>query len=96
MMNVNMNTSRDTNSPRDHPEGVHIIKSDYYSIRYLGDGTADVYLYPEGRVYDIADGRHEYDVDAYVVYDVRVWPGMEESIRANYKAWCEAGTELMF
>ena len=86
--------TRETNSPRDHPEGERVIKSDFYSIRYLGNGTADVYLFPEGRVYDIGDGRREYDVTALLLEGVKVWPGMEESIRAEYQAWCDAAVTL--
>lgn len=86
--------TRETNSPRDHPDRVHTIKSDYYDIRYLGDGTADVYLFPEGRIYDIGDGMHEYDVTALVVSGVVVWPDMEASIRMNYAAWCASGESL--
>lgn len=88
---MSTNPYRDTNMPRDHPEKTHIIRSDYYSVRYLDHETADIFLFPEGRVYDIGDGRREYDVTALVVSGVKVWPGMEESIRAHYKAWCEAG-----
>lgn len=87
--------TRYTNSPRDHPEKVRIIRSDYYSIRDLGNGTADVFLYPEGRIYDIGDGRYEYDVTVLVVPGVAVWPGLEESIRMNYAAWCSAGEPII-
>ena len=86
---------RDTNLPRDAPEKVHIIHSDYYSICYPGDGTADVYLFPEGRIYDIGDGRREYDETAIVVHVDDPWPDMEEDIRARYRAWCEIG-EVIF
>lgn len=94
MMNVNTNAKRDTNSPRDHPERVHIIRSEYYHICYPGDGTADVFLYPEGRVYDIGDGRHEYDVTAFVVRGVHVWSGLEDFIRANYEMLCTIGEPI--
>lgn len=86
-------SNRDTNMPRDHPETVHIIHSDYYSIHFISDDEADVFLLPEARIYDIEDGRHEYDATCYVVR-VKPWPGMEDSIRANYRAWCEIGEEL--
>ncbi len=82
---------RDTNSPRDHPERVHVIKSDYYIVRYLDCEAADIFLFPEGRVYDIGDGRHEYDVTAFVVHGVHVWPGLEDFIRANYQMLCALG-----
>lgn len=85
---------RDTNSPRDHPERVHIIRSDYYSIRYLDNGAADIFLFPEGRVYDIGDGRHEYDVTAFVVHGVHVWSGLDDFIRANYEMLCAIGEPL--
>lgn len=88
-------TSRETNSPRDHPERVHIIRSDYYSIRYLDHETADVFLFPEGRVYHLEDGKREYDVTALVVRDVHVWPGLEEDIRAHYHDWCESGEHFI-
>ena len=82
---------RETNMPRDHPEKCHIIHSDYYSVFYPGDGTADVFLFPEGRIYDIGDGKKEYDVTAFVVHVDEPWPDMEADIRARYTAWCEIG-----
>lgn len=82
---------RDTNLPRDAPGKVRLIHSDYYSVFYPGDGTADVFLFPEGIIYDIGDGRHEYDVTAYVVHVEDPWPDMEADIRARYRAWCEIG-----
>ena len=87
-------TSRETNSPRDHPERVHIIRSDYYSIRYLDHETADVFLFPDSRIYDIGDGRHEYDVTAFVVHGVHVWYGLDDFIRANYEMLCAIGEPL--
>jgi hypothetical protein len=94
MMNVSTNARRDTNSPRDHPEGVHIIKSDYYIVRYLDCEVADVFLFPEGFIYDIGDGRHEYDVTAFLLHGVHVWPGLEGFIRDNYQMLCEIGEPL--
>jgi len=85
---------RDTNSPRDHPERVRIIRSDYYAIHPLGNGTVDIFLYPEGRFYDIGDGRHEYDVTAFMLHGVHVWPGLEGFIRDNYQMLCEIGEPL--
>lgn len=80
----------DTNSPRDHPERVDIIRSNYYSVQPISEDAADVYLFPEGRVYHIEDGKREYDVTALVVRGVHFWPGMEEDIRARYHDWCES------
>ena len=85
----------DTNSPRDQPEGVDIIRSDYYSVQLITEDTADVYLFPEGRVYHLEDGKREYDVTALVVRDVHVWPGLEEDIRAHYHDWCESGEHFI-
>ena len=85
--------TRETNSPRDHPAGTRVIRSDYYAIHYTDWETADVYLFPEGRVYPIEDGKREYDATMLTVRGIRVWPGMEESIRANYGAWCAIGVE---
>jgi len=85
---------RDTNSPRDHPERVRIIRSDYYAIHPLGNGTVDIFLYPEGRFYDIGDGRHEYDVTAFMLHGVHFRPGLEGFIRDNYQMLCEIGEPL--
>ena len=88
---------RDTNSPRDHPEhaDVHIIRSEYYSIRYITDDIADVFLFPEGRVYDIGDGRREYDATVFVVRGVHAWQGLESFIRANYDMMCAIGVPFI-
>lgn len=88
-------SKRDTNSPRDHPEKVQVIRSDFYDIRYITEDVADVLLIPEGKVYDIGDGRHEYDVTAFVLRGVHVWPGLEDFIRANYGMLCEIGQPLI-
>ena len=84
----------DTNSPRDHPDQEYGAKSEYYDIRYLSNGTADVFLVPEGRVHEIGGGRHEYDVDALVVCGVIPWEGLEEDIRRRYDAWCKSGESI--
>ena len=94
---MNTNTKRDTNSPRDHPKNtsVHIIRSEYYSVRYISDDIADVFLFPEGRVYDIGDGQREYDTNAFVVRGVHVWHGLESYIRANYDMMCAIGVPFI-
>lgn len=85
---------RDTNSPRDHPKESRTIHSDYYSIRFISEDTADVFLFPESRIYDIGDGRHEYDVSAFIVHGVHVWPGLEDFIRTNYQMLCDIGDPM--
>lgn len=74
---------RDTNSPRDHP-------GKFYSIEEQGDGTANVYLIPNGQIYDTDIGIKEFDVDLRVVRGIEIFPGMEEDIRMRYEAWLES------
>lgn len=86
---------RDTNSPRDHPGRVRVTISEYYAIRYLDNGTADVFLFPEGRACETDCGRHECDADALVVCGVIPWNGLEEDIRKRYDAWCKSGDTII-
>ena len=53
------------------------VTSDFYEILYLGNGLADVYLYPP-------------DGSALVVRDAPENEATEENIRMNYYSWCAA------
>ena len=54
----------------------------FYRICKNPDGTADVYLMPEGSRHIIA------------VKGVTLHEGLEEDIRARFYAWCESGEEV--
>ena len=63
------------NRPRDAPR-------EFYHISDNGDGTADVYLYPDEAQ------------TASVVRGVEIWDGIEDDVRARYRAWCESAAPL--
>lgn len=64
------------------------IKTKFYEIVPLEDGTADVYLIPNGTIYETEDGFREYDVTLLVMRGVDPYEGMEENIREHYYDWC--------
>ena len=64
------------------------IKDQFYEIVKQKDGTADVYLIPNGTVYVTEDGFREYDVTLLVMRGVAAYEGLEEDIREHYYDWC--------
>lgn len=66
----------------------------YYSIEPNDDGTVDVYLAPELKVYHTDIGIQEYDIEVSVVKGVIPWDGIEDDIRERYDAWCESATRI--
>lgn len=65
--------------PRDRPRGRR-----FYSIIPRDESTADVYLFPDGEEQGLT----------LAVSGVEIWPGMEDDIRARYRAWCESAKPL--
>lgn len=75
-----------TNKPRDRP----IISRKPYSIVPQVDGTVDVYLRPEVRVYHTDLGIREFDITVRLIRGIIPWDGLEDDIRARYQAWCDS------
>lgn len=63
----------------------------FYAINEKDDGTVDVYLMPDVTIYPTEDGFREYDISVRIVRGVVPWDGLEEDIRARFRAWCESG-----
>lgn len=63
----------------------------FYAIDEKDDGTVDVYLMPDVTIYPTEDGFREYDISVRIVRGVVPWDGLEEDIRARFRAWCENG-----
>lgn len=57
----------------------------YYIDRHL-DGTCDVIIYDDLRVYECEHGQ-EYDLDEYTLRGVPYHDWLEENIREHYEAW---------
>lgn len=72
------------------PSGRH-----FYSIIERDDGLVDVYLFPEGKVYETDVGVKEYDLTARIVRGVEPVEDIEEDIRARYYDWCASGEEII-
>lgn len=70
------------------------ITEKFYEIVPLEDGTADVYLTPNGTVYVAEDGFREYDATVLLVRGVATWEGMEEDIRRRYDSWCASAEDI--
>lgn len=66
------------------------ITEKFYEIVPLDDGSADVYLIPNGTIYETEDGFREYDVTILVMRGVVPHEGLEEDIRYRYYDWCAA------
>lgn len=65
----------------------------FYSIQPNGDGTVDVYLIPEGRIYRTSSGT-EIDAVLLAVRGIVPFPGMEWDIRRRYGDWCAAAEKI--
>ena len=65
--------------------------SQFYHIKPNDDGTVDVFLNPILHTLKTPDGFKDYDIIITVVRGVIPWTGIEDDIRARYKAWCESG-----
>ena len=72
----------------------HRITEKFYEIVLCEDGTADVYLIPNGTVYVTEDGFREYDADVLLVRGLVPWNGMEEDIRRRYDCWCASAEDI--
>ena len=72
------------------PSGRH-----FYSIIERDDGMIDVYLFPDGKVYDTDIGVKEYDLTARIVRGVEPVENIEQDIRARYYDWCASGEEII-
>ena len=70
------------------------IVDKFYEIVKQKDGTADVYLIPNGTVYVTEDGFREYDATVLLVRGVASWDGMEEDIRRRYDSWCASAEDI--
>ena len=46
---------------------------------------------PDVTIYPTEDGFREYDISVRIVHGVVPWDGLEEDIRARFRAWCESG-----
>lgn len=75
------------NSKRDPPE---MIGRHFYSIHTNEDGTADIYLWPDGFPKETKEKNVACNITALVLKNMPLFDGLEEDIRARYDAYCKS------
>ena len=59
----------------------------FFDIIHRDDGLVDVFIVTDCKVYEIGDGKKEYDIDCHTLPAVTPFIDMYQHIREHFRVW---------